>query len=422
MVLINGVRLFDPSLDLDRDGWIRIEDGRIQEMGFQRPPNCGDTLCLRGLWLTPGFVDTHVHFRDPGQTHKETLTTGAQAAAAGGYTTVVMMANTTPPVDTPEKVRDLYERSKGLPCELLPSACVTQGLKGQQLTDFKALKEAGAVCLTDDGFSIVDQDLAEQAFLQAKQVGLRLSIHPEDPRYGGDRSIHRGILSGQLGLEGVSPLAEEEHLKRDLLLVEKNGSKVMAQHVSTARCVQLIREAKAQGCDVTAEVTPHHLWWTVNDVAELGTNGKMSPPLRTEGDRLAVLEGFLDGTLDCLATDHAPHSKDEKDRSLADAPNGVIGLETAFGALVTLLNREKKMDWRRLIDSLTFRPRQALGLPQVRLQPGSIADLTLFDPEEQWQWMPEQRKSRSQNCPWIGVRLTGKVQGTILRGQIYGRL
>lgn len=414
---LKNARLLDPQRGIDGLGWVKIEHGLIQSFGFGQAP-FDDGTDLQGWLLTPSFVDTHVHFRAPGGEHKETIQTGACAALRGGYSAVVTMANTNPAIDNPDLVKWEIDQGKKAGIKLYPAAAVTVGLKGKVLTDFVALKAAGAQCLSDDGYPIVDEAIAKKAYEEAKRLGLRISIHPEDPDYGGDRSIHRGPLSEQFGLVGVHPEAENRHIRRDLALAEETGAGVMVQHVSTKAGCQAIREAKSRGVDVCGEATPHHMALTCEDVARLGTSAKMSPPLRPEEDRQGVFEAFMDGTLDCLATDHAPHSPEEKALPLGQAPNGIIGLETAFSVVYALIKPFGDQGLYRLIDSLTHCPRRAMSLPEVGFFAGSPADLTLLDLEEEWLCDVQSLGSKSRNCPWLGQKMQARVKAVIIDGEV----
>lgn len=421
--LFCNCRLVDPSQGLDGPGALLAEDGVILWSGSQIPEGteAHRTIDCGGCVLAPGLIDLHVHFREPGQTHKETLATGCQAAAAGGYTAVVTMANTTPPIDSSEMVRWTLQNAQPLDCRIFPAAAVTRGMKGQELTDFRALAEAGASCLTDDGLMVARNDVAFAAFKEAAALGLAVSIHPETPGLGGDRSVNQGDVSRRFGLEGVPPAGEETGIARDIVLAEAAGAHLHVQHVSTARGVALIAWAKSRGAHVTAEATPHHISLTEERVLRCGANAKMSPPLRTEADRLAVETGLLDGTLDVIATDHAPHSPEEKAQGLAKAPNGVVGLETALAVCLTELSASPRFSLPLLIDRMSCRPAAVLGLPGGTLKSGSPADLVVFDPKERWTVDASRFRSKGRNTPWDGETLIGRVKLTVLGGRFTWR-
>lgn len=412
---LKNALLFDPSHGVCGLGWVQIVHGLVDGWGYGTAP-FADGLDCEGKLLSPGFVDTHVHFREPGGEHKETIGSGLAAALRGGYTAVVAMANTNPPVDCAHALLSGLRAAAGAGCRYYQAAAVTEGLKGKSLTDFRTLKSAGAVCLSDDGSPIVSDLLARRAYVQAKDLGLRISVHPENPQWSGDRSMHRGVLSERLGLVGVDPCAEDDHIQRDLDLALETGGAVMVQHVSTARGCNAIRRAKARGVNVTAEATPHHMTLTVEEVMRSGTNAKMSPPLRPEEDRCAVLAAFLDGTLDCLSTDHAPHAPQEKALGMAQAPNGIIGLETAFAVVWAAVRPWGSAGLRRLIEGLTSAPRKALNLPDVGLFVGSTADLTLTDLNRPWVADATRFASKGRNCPWDGAFFVGRPVMTLVEG------
>lgn len=422
-LLFKNARLMDPELRLDAPGDLLVVDGRVAALGqgLNAPEGARVVEC-RGAVLAPGLVDPHVHFRDPGQTHKETLETGCRAAAAGGFTSVITMANTRPAIDSPEAVRDCLERSRDLPCRVHPAAAVTKGLSGRELTDFQALAEAGAVAFTDDGMTVGDGALFFEAMTRAAALGMPVSVHCEAPGFEGDRSMNRGDISTQLGLEGTPALAEELMIQRDLLFAEKSGAHVHVQHVSTERGVEMIAEAKARGVHVTAEATPHHMALDETAVLKYGPNAKMSPPLRTPEDVEAICTALMEGVLDVVATDHAPHSPEEKAKGMKDAPNGIIGLETALAVCLEELCHKRDFPLMALLDRMSAAPRRAFHLPPVNLRHGSAADLVLFDPDREWVVDATKFQSKSRNCPFDGWRLRGAVLMTVLGGrEVYER-
>ena len=422
-LLFKDARLMDPELHLDTPGDLLVADGLVEAVGQGlTAPEGARVVDCRGAVLAPGLVDLHVHFRDPGQTHKETLETGCRAAAAGGFTSVVTMANTKPAIDTPEAVRDCLERSKGLSCRVHPAAAVTVGLGGRELTDFQALARAGAVAFTDDGLTVGDGALFFEAMTRAAALGLPISVHCEAPGFEGDRSMNRGDISAELGLEGTPALAEELMIQRDLLLAEKSGAHVHIQHVSTALGVEMIAEAKALGTHVTAEAAPHHMALDETAVLKYGTNAKMSPPLRTPEDVEAVCTGLMTGVLDVVATDHAPHTPEEKARGMAEAPNGVIGLETSLAVCLEELCHKRGFPLMALLERMSAAPRHMFHLPPVHLRHGSVADLVLFDPERKRVVNASKFQSKGRNCPFDGWRLRGAVLMTVLGGrEVYER-
>ncbi len=421
-ILFVNARLIDPALNMDVSGSLLASGGVVAAVavsggGIDAP---GDALVVDcgGAALAPGLADLHVHFRDPGQTRKETLETGCAAAAAGGYTAVVPMANTVPPVDTPEAVRACAERARSLDCRVYPAAAVTRGLAGKDLTDFAALKAAGAVCLSDDGLTVADGPLFYRAMEKSAAAGLPVSVHCEARGFEGDRSMNRGDISAKLGLEGAPALAEELMIMRDVFFAEKTGAHVHVQHVSTKRGAGIIAAAKARGVNVTAEGMPHHMFLDETAVLECGANAKMSPPLRTAEDARAIREAVKSGVLDVIATDHAPHTPEEKAKGMAAAPNGVIGLETALSACLDGLYHREGFPLSKLIERMSTAPRRVFRLPEVTLSPGGPADLVLFDPEREWIVDASKFRSKARNCPWNGRTLKGRVLMTVLGGRI----
>ncbi len=418
--LYTNLLLVDPVQKLHMPGSLLTTGGKIAWLGQDRPFAEGDWIeeDCGGLVVAPGLVDPHVHFRDPGQTHKETLATGAQSAAAGGFTAVIAMANTTPAVDRVDRLQDIIDRSRGLDCRIYPAAAVTLDLDGKELTDMEALVQAGAVAFTDDGKTVGDHGLFLQAMERAAALGLPVSVHCEAPGLEGDRSMNRGEISRKLGLVASLALAEELMIQRDILLAEQAGAHLHVQHLTTAKGVEMVAEAKARGLQVSAEATPHHMALTEEAVLEWGTNAKMNPPLRPEADRLAVAQGLMDGVLDLVATDHAPHSPEEKALSMAKAPNGIIGLETAFSVCYTELCCKHHFPLIDLIERMSTAPCRIFNLPGGSLKPGSPADLVFIDTKALWRPDPAQFRSKSRNCPFCGKALQGRIVKTVLGGRV----
>jgi dihydroorotase len=417
MILIQGGRVIDPEKQEERIGDVIIEGGRIRAVGTF--PDTGDyekVIRAFGCVVAPGLVDIHVHFRDPGFPHKEDIGTGAAAAAAGGYTTVVCMANTKPAVDNPETLRYVIEEGKKTGIHVLSAAAVTVGLKGHQLTDMKALREAGAAGFTDDGIPLMDAGILSAAMEQAALLGVPVSLHEEDPGRIKENGINHGRVSETLGIYGSPSEAEETLIARDVKIALATGAKVNIQHISTAGGVEQIRQARKQGADVTAEVTPHHFTLTEDAVLKYGTLAKMNPPLRTEKDRQALLEGLRDGTITIIATDHAPHSRDEKNRPLTQAPSGITGLETSLALGITELVQRGHLTMVQLIEKMSLNPARLYGLDCGRMAEGAPADLVIFDPDEEF--CPETFYSRADNTPFRGWKLKGKVRCTICGGRI----
>ena len=408
----------DPASGFDGIADIVIRDGLIAEVcpaGGGAEADARD-IDGRGLTAFPGLIDVHVHFRDPGLTYKEDILTGAAAAKAGGFTTVVAMANTKPPVDTVETLRDILEKGKATGIHVLSAANVTRGMKGQELTDMEALAQAGAAGFTDDGIPIKNGALLHEALLRAGRLGLPVSLHEEDPAFIADNGVNRGRVSRVLGIGGSPAIAEYSMVARDIAIAADTGCDLDIQHVSSAVTVDLIRRAKAAGIRVWAEVTPHHFTLTEDAVLTYGTLAKMNPPLRTAEDREALIEGLRDGTIDMIATDHAPHSAEEKQRALTSAPSGIIGLETALPLAVTELAGKGRLTYLELADRMSLAPARLYRLPGGRIQPGAPADLVIFDDREEFS--VEGFRSKASNSPFLGWKLKGRVKYTICGGEI----
>ena len=357
----------------------------------------------------PGLIDVHVHFRDPGFTYKEDLQTGSAAAAAGGFTTVVCMANTKPVVDSVDIYKEIEDRCEQLPIKVWQAAAVSKGFEGKELTDMDALYEAGVRGFTDDGIPLMDEKLVEEAMKKAKELDVPISLHEEDPAFIETNGINHGPVSDALGIYGSPSIAEESLVARDCLLALRSGAQVVIQHISSGQSVELVRTFKAMGANLHAEATPHHFTLTDEAVLKYGALAKMNPPLRTENDRLAIIEGLKDGTIDLIATDHAPHSTEEKSRPITQTPSGIIGLETS-------LVRPGHLTLSQLIEKMTINPASLYHLPCGSVAEGKSADLVLFDPNEKW--TPETYASKSSNSPFTGWELYGKVKYTICDGKI----
>lgn len=417
MILIKDGRAVDPETGLDETLDLIIEDGRIKEIGkFSESESYEKIISAKGKIVAPGLVDIHVHFRDPGFTYKEDVETGARSAAAGGYTTVVCMANTKPVIDNVEVLKELEKREETLPIHVYNTAAVTMGLKGKELTDMPELLKAGAIGFTDDGIPIKDEKLVMEAMKTAAQLDVPISFHEEDPDLIGNSGINSGEVARKLGLEGAPALAEEVLVARDCLLALRTGAKINIQHVSSEVSVQIIRLMKKMGAKVYAEVTPQHFSLTEEAVLRKGTLAKVNPPLRTEKDRYALIQGLREGVLDVIATDHAPHSPEEKNRELKQAPSGMIGLETALALGITNLVRKGHLTLSQLLEKMTVMPAGLYGMECGNIKKGANADLVIFDEREKWR--VEHFWSKSENSPFIGEELYGKVKYTICRGKI----
>ena len=416
MLIKNGF-ITDPASQRSYAGDIRIENGVIQKISADITPAPEEEIIdAAGLTVSPGLIDTHVHFRDPGFTHKENLHTGALAAAKGGFTSVICMANTSPVVDSVPVLNDILQRAQSENIRIYQAASVSHSLKGEELTDMKALKEAGACGFTDDGIPLRNAAFLYTAMEKAKELGVPVSLHEEDPFFIKNNGVNHGPISDQLGIYGSPSIAEESLVARDCMLALRSGASVVIQHISSGRSVELVRMFKSLGADLHAEATPHHFTLTDEAVLKYGTLAKMNPPLRTEDDRQAIIRGLADGTIDIIATDHAPHSKEEKDRSITAAPSGIIGLETSLALGITSLVRPGHLTMLQLLEKMTVNPAKLYGLPSGRIEEGAPADLILFDPEEKW--TPTEYVSMSSNSPFTGWELYGKVKMIICGGKI----
>ncbi len=420
MILIKNGRVIDPAKGTDDVMDMVIDGGKIKAMGHY--PENGEyetVIDASGLTVGPGLIDVHVHFRDPGLTYKEDIGTGAAAAKKGGFTTVVTMANTKPPVDSEETVRYVLEEGKKTGIHVLPAACVSVGMKGQELTDMDALKAAGAVGFTDDGIPLMDQKLVRQAMLKAKELDVPLSFHEEDPAFISENGIHAGEAAKALGIQGSPALAEDALVARDCMLALHTGASVNIQHISSVNSVRMVKLAKELGADVTAEVTPHHFTLTESAVLERGAMAKMNPPLRTEKDRLGIIEGIRDGSIDMIATDHAPHSAEEKAvEPVWKAPSGIIGLETALALAVTNLVKPGHLTMVQLMEKMSLNPAKLYRFDKGSVAEGADADLVIFDENERWTVTEDDVASKSHNTPFIGAELYGRVKYTICGGRI----
>ena len=418
MLIKNGF-LIDPASDTERLVDLRITDGLIQTLadaGTLTPENGEDELDVAGLMISPGLVDTHIHFRDPGFTYKEDLHTGSLAAAAGGFTSVICMANTSPVIDSVPVFKELMEREALEDIHIFQAAAVSCGLKGEEMTSMKELAAAGACGFTDDGIPLKNAAFLYKAMEEAKALDLPISLHEEDPAFIETNGINHGPVSDALGIYGSPSIAEESLVARDCLLALRSGAQVVIQHISSGQSVELVRTFKAMGANLHAEATPHHFTLTDEAVLKYGSLAKMNPPLRTENDRLAIIEGLKDGTIDLIATDHAPHSTEEKSRPITQTPSGIIGLETSLALGITSLVRPGHLTLSQLIEKMTINPANLYHLPCGSVTEGKAADLVLFDPNEKW--IPETYASKSSNSPFTGWELYGKVKYTICDGKI----
>jgi len=417
--VIRGGRFIDPSSDIDDLRDVVFEDDRV--LGIESPgaefPKGTEIIEADGCIVMPGLVDLHVHFREPGFEYKETIATGTHAAVAGGFVAVCCMANTNPVNDNVPVTNFILEKAREAGrARVYPMGAVTKGLRGETLSEMGELKNAGCVAFTDDGRCLMDPAIALNAMVYAMSFDAPIAVHALDERLAGDGAIHEGSYSTRLGLPGVPSVAEDAMVARDVVLAEAAGARLHIQHVTTKGAVGIIREAKARGMKLTAEATPHHFSLIDEDVGEYDTNFKMAPPLRSARDREAVIEGIADGTLDAVATDHAPHERLAKDCEFAKAANGIVGLETAL-TLTWNLVRQKAISAKRAVDLLTAAPASVFNLPHGTLKVGSTADITIFDPASKYVFSEDRLFGLSKNSPFIGKKLQGEVVRTIISGK-----
>ena len=420
-MLIKNARLIDPLNDTEEICHILIENGVVEQIikGGDFTYN-GEEIDASGLITAPGLVDVHAHFRDPGQTEKETLHTGAAAAAAGGYTSVVCMANTSPAVDNTKTLKDVLNRAISEKIHIYQTAAVTKGRSGRELTDMPGLITAGAAGFTDDGTAITDEALVRTAMQDAAQLGAVLSFHEEDPAFVKEAGINKGRISDAMGIYGADRKAEYSLVERDIKIALETGARIDIQHVSAKESVEIIREYKAKDRNelIHAEATPHHFSLTDDAIIRYGSNAKVNPPLRTDEDRIAVIEGIRDETLDIIATDHAPHTSEEKSVELIKAPSGMVGLETALSLAITNLVAPGYITLPELVKRMSYNPAKLYGLKAGRIEAGAPADIVIFDPENIWTVSEEMLHSRSKNSPFIGTTLKGRVIYTVSNGII----
>lgn len=418
MLLKNGY-FVNPKTKEEGIKDIRIENGRITQLGQLEATDNEEVLDITGLIVAPGLIDTHIHFRDPGQTYKEDLHTGALAAAKGGFTSVICMANTKPCVDNVETLTDILTRAKNEKIHIYQAAAVSFELKGKELTDMKALADAGACGFTDDGIPLCNAAKCYEAMEKAAALDMPISLHEEDPSFITNNGVNRGQASSHYDIGGSPAVAEEVLVARDCMLALHSGADVVIQHISSKNSVAQVRLAKSLGARIHAEATPHHFTLTEAAVIEHGTLAKMNPPLRTEADRQAIIEGLIDGTIDLIATDHAPHSIEEKSKPITDAPSGIIGLETSLSLGIMSLVTPGHLTMMQLLEKMTCNPADLYKLPSGNLIEGAPADLVVFDPNATW--IAGNYVSKSCNSPFTGMELKGKILYTICDGKVVYR-
>lgn len=415
MILIRNGRLIDPKTKRDEVVDILIKDNKIEKIGNIDENDVDRIIDAKGCIVSPGLIDVHVHFRDPGFTHKEDILTGSASAAKGGFTTVVCMANTNPIVDNEETLDYINEKAKLSSINVLQASAITKGFKGKEIVDMDKMIKAGAVGFTDDGLPIMDSDIILKAMNMAKERNVPLSFHEEDPSLITCAGINDGKISKQMGILGAPNVAEDVMVSRDCMLALKSGAKVNIQHISSKNSVEMVRFIKKLGANVYAEATPHHFTLTEDDVLTYGTNAKMNPPLRTLEDKMAIIEGLKDDTIEIIATDHAPHTYEEKSVEFTKAPSGIIGLETALSLGITSLVKNNHLDMMKLIEKMTINPARLYNLESGSIEEGKVADIVIFDENEEF--VVDKFVSKCENTPFKGHKLFGKVKYTICGGK-----
>lgn len=416
--LIRGGRILDPATRTDTIADLLIEDGTIKGMGANLEAEGAQVIDAAGCWVAPGFVDMHTHLREPGQEYKEDIQSGGRAAAAGGFTAVACMANTQPVNDDPSVTKFIIDTArKNSPVRVYPVAAATVGLAGEIMTEMSALKDAGAVAFSDDGRGTEDANVMRHVLEYSKMVNAVVMVHAEDECLRNDGVVNEGFVSTQLGLPANPSAAEEIRVARDISLARMTGARLHIAHVSTKRAVEYIREARDEGLQVTGEVSPHHLTLTDRETLGFDTSTKMAPPLRSQEDVDACRQGLVEGVLEAIATDHAPHAVYEKDADFISAPCGVLGFETAYPVVMDLV-RSEELSPLDLMDRMSLGAVKILGVPGGSLEPGSVADVVVLDPEAIWKYDPAQGYSKSRNSPWAGREMIGQVAYTLVDGDV----
>ena len=420
-MIIKSAHLLDPSRNVEGDFDLLLEGGHVAEIASpgKLRGRADEIFDARGMIVAPGFIDIHVHLREPGQSYKETIASGTMAAAAGGFTSVCPMTNTLPVNDSPAITRWMQDPERGAHVNVFPIAAATVGSLGVQLTDYSALKHDGAVAVTDDGKPILREEIMQQALATAARLNLPVVQHAEDTQMTKDATMNVGPTAFRLGLRGWPGEAEASIVRRDIRLAAETGGHLHVAHLSTADALNAVRKAKESGLRVTCEVTPHHFTLLDEHVVDYNSNFKMNPPLRSQADREVLLSGIADGTVDCIATDHAPHAHHEKNAEFDRAPFGITGLETALGLCISVLHVQHKIPLKRIVELLSVNPARIMNLEgRGTLAVGSHADVTIFDPGKKWTFHAADSLSKSKNSPFDGWKLQGKVVATIVGGKI----
>ena len=417
-ILLKGGRVIDYKNKIDSKLDILLENEKITKIGKDIEEQVDREIDCKGLNIIPGMIDIHCHLREPGFEYKETIETGAKSAVAGGFTTICPMPNTKPTPDNVETLEKIIEEAKRVNlCNILPYASVTKGEKGEELVNFEELKKAGAIAFSDDGMPVVNSKAMRTAMIEADKLGTYVASHCEEKSVSAGE-INAGSVAEKLEVEGILPEAEEIMAAREIVISETNNVRGHICHISTKTSKDMIRDAKKRGVKITCETCPHYFTFTVQEVLNAGTNAKMNPPLREEKDRKAIIEGLKEETIDCIITDHAPHSKEEKEQPLAKAPNGIIGFETALPAEIMNLIDTKELDYFDLVRLTSYTPASLLKIDRGTLEEGKVADITIFDENEKYVYTEEMIVSKSKNSPFIGKELKGKVKYTIVGGRV----
>ncbi len=423
-ILLKGGHLVDPAAGYDDVMDILIDAGLVEEIAPESVPDDAEIIDVSGKFIFPGLVDMHTHAREPGQEYKEDIESASQAAAAGGFTSIALMANTVPPIDSADRISFIYDRSATAAVWVYPVGAVSKGLAGQELAELADIAQAGAVAFSDDGNTIANPELMRNALAYADQLEIPILVHEIDPILAANGQINEGEVASLTGMKGIPAEAETTMVARDIDLLKLSGGRLHIQHISTAGSVELVRRAKAQGLSITCEVTPHHLLLTEQDVLNSGfdSNFKMMPPLRRKADIDALVAGLADGTIDAIATDHAPHAPNEKDNPFDMAEFGIVGLETALSLIWTNFVKTEKISSSKMVELMSANPAKILDIPAGTLKVGNYADITVFDPDAKWTVNSKKFLSKSRNTPFSGRKLVGKEVMTIVAGEIVFKL
>lgn len=420
MLVIKNGRVIDPVNNVDEVMDVVVDGDEIvktgKNLGVDELGSDARVIDATGLVVSPGLVDSHVHFRDPGFTYKEDIYSGAKAAAKGGVTTVILMANTKPPVDNPETLKYVLDKGARTDINILTTVNVTKGMRGKEIVDMEDLASKGAAGFTDDGIPIMDEAVLLEAMKRAKALNLPVALHEEDPLFVKQAGVNMGKVSEELGYGGASHTAEDIMVARDCVLAMESGARVCMQHLSSKVSVEILRTFKKLGADVHGEATPHHFTLTEDAVLEYGTYARMNPPLRTQEDKEEIIKGIVDGTIDMIVTDHAPHSKEEKDRPMANAPSGITGIETSLALGIKSLVQPGHISLMKLIELMSANPLKFYNIEPKKIQAGQKADLVIFGENEEW--VVKDYASKAVNSPFTGWRLPGKIHYTICKGKI----